>query len=164
MPSLAEMITKSPRGLRSDRIIAFDPGETTGCCMLVGDQIVWSKQLDTSTVPLGGELIHNLLMNELLGSAQPIIVVHEIYRVYSWHKEDHVWAKLHTPRLIGAIELSCQLNGLPLHGQTPQVAKNFCTDSNLKDWGVYERGNPHARDAQRHAIYYAMFGSERSTD
>lgn len=182
MPTLAEMIAQSPRGLTNDLIIAFDPGETTGVSVILGDQILESSQLITNKIPLGALLVHNFIGSHVTAYGGPdestrrlaasgheyvytrsIWVVHEIYRVYKWKSEDHINAALHTPRLIGAIELSCAISDLTCIGQTPQVAKTFCTDDNLRAWGVYNKGSPHARDSLRHAIYFALFGLKNSS-
>lgn len=157
MVTLPELIAKSPRGSSRDRIIAFDPGETTGVACIQDDQFMWSKQLDTKTIPGAHSVIHQFLKEQAFPAA---IIVHEIYRVFKWHVNDHAWASLHTPRLIGGLEATCEILGLPLHGQTPQVAKNFATDANLRAWDLYHAGTPHARDALRHAIHFALFGDK----
>jgi hypothetical protein len=42
----------------------------------------------------------------------------------------------------------------PVFMQSPSDAKNVVTDARLKEWGVYEPGREHGRDAQRHAILF----------
>lgn len=38
--------------------------------------------------------------------------------------------------------------------QQPSMAKSTATDDRLKDWGLWEPGKPHARDALRHAVTF----------
>jgi hypothetical protein len=84
-------------------------------------------------------------------------VVMEDYKVYSWKTKDHAFAGLHTPRLIGALELVCFDLGIPLYKQMAVQAKGFCTDDKLQAWGLWQEGMRHARDAIRHALYYLLF-------
>jgi len=38
--------------------------------------------------------------------------------------------------------------------QQPSLAKSTATDARLKEWGLWEVGAPHARDAIRHAVTF----------
>jgi hypothetical protein len=42
----------------------------------------------------------------------------------------------------------------PVLKQQPSMAKSTATDDRLKDWGLWEPGKPHARDAIRHAVTF----------
>ena len=37
-----------------------------------------------------------------------------------------------------------------------QQAKGFVTDAKLKEWGMWDIGHKHARDACRHCVYYLV--------
>jgi hypothetical protein len=105
-----------------------------------------------------GDVPKNLRsIQQYLLTFQPEFVVAEDYRVYSWKAEDHAWNELSTAKLIGAIEVMCSLNEWPLKMQMAQQAKGFCTDEKLQDWGLWVKGQKHARDAIRHGIYYLLF-------
>jgi hypothetical protein len=157
-------------------IISFDPGETTG--IAIWQKTEWfpngsdeprtaqalpklfkADQLATKTVAAGVPLVV-----KLFDEYKPDQVVIEDYRVYGWKTEDHAWAALHTPRLIGAIETICTLRGIPFCKQSAQVAKGFCTDDKLHEWGYYDPSLRHGRDAIRHGAYYCLFGSTKKYD
>lgn len=42
----------------------------------------------------------------------------------------------------------------PIRKQQASLAKSTATDDRLKDWGFWEPGAPHARDALRHALTF----------
>lgn len=137
------------------KIVALDPGETTGACSFVGMQMVHREQLQTSLLPLAAVILRKYIM-----MMDPVLVVAEDYRVYKWKTESHAWAELHTPKLIGCLQLICHDLKLPLVLQSAQVGKGFCTDERLKEWGFYQAANRHSNDAVRHACQWLMFGKE----
>lgn len=141
------------------RVLALDPGETTGACLFEGSKLVDARQLATGLMPHAAVDVRHYISGSLFPRAdnQEIHVVIEDYRVYSWKTKDHAWAGLHTSRLIGATELICYDAGLDLTKQTAQQAKGFCTDDKLQAWGLWQEGQRHARDAIRHALYYLLF-------
>lgn len=101
------------------------------------------------------------VLNETIVRVKPALVVFEDYKVYGWKTDQHAWSGLHTPRLIGALEtLLGVVHGIPFHKQMAHVAKGFCTDEKLTQWGYYAKGQRHARDAVRHACYYILFGGQ----
>jgi len=145
---------------RYNKILAFDPGETTGTVLLNVENpkqvsLTHAEQLDTSRLSAKTFSI----LHKCIEVADPEFIVIEDYRVFSWKRDQHVWSALHTPKLIGMlISLAC-LYHIPYGFQTPQVAKGFCTDKRLRDWGFYIPGHRHANDAIRHAVCYALFGA-----
>lgn len=146
------------------KVVAFDPGETTGACTFVGGELVDFRQIDTKDVAEGA-----CRLKHYIQSAEPQILVYETYHVYEWKKDEHVWANLHTPRLIGALQYLCydrgeDLGPLPVIGQSAQLAKGFATDENLEAWGFWKPGMKHARDAIRHAAYYILVTECKVTD
>jgi hypothetical protein len=138
------------------RVLALDPGETTGACVFDGPDLIDARQLSTGLMPDAAYTVYEYL--SMFRTSNAVVVI-EDYRVYSWKTKDHAWAGLHTPRLIGAVEYICRYNldQLPLVKQTAQQGKGFCTDDKLKAWGVYQINQKHARDAIRHACYYLLF-------
>lgn len=91
--------------------------------------------------------------------AKPDLVVAEDYRVYKWKADQHAWAELHTPKLIGALVYWCHVQKIPLVMQSAQTGKGFCTDERLKEWGFYKTSMRHGNDAVRHACQFLMFGT-----
>lgn len=136
-------------------IVGIDPGETTGFAVydpLLGDKITL-QQLETKTVESGMRAIEAAWPRTRV----QVIVVCEDYKVYGWKADQHKWAGLHTPQLIGAIRYFCALRGYPIFFQMASEAKGWSTDEKLKMWGVYEPGLKHARDALRHIINFLFF-------
>lgn len=141
------------------RLIALDPGETTGYTLFVNGIKKDTKQLDTHNMAQATKLLMNLLVKE-----QPDFLVYENYKVYDWKTESHSWSQLHTSQFIGTIRTLCTLHDIPYHTQMAQQAKGFCDDTKLKEWGYYDKGMKHARDAVRHACFYILFNLGKRSD
>jgi len=137
------------------RVLALDPGETTGIAYFEGPTLKIYQQIKEPTVELAASHLKDVI--ELY---KPDIVVMEDYRVYSWKTKDHAWNSLHTSRLIGAVEYVCFERRVPLWKQMAQMPKGFCTDDKLRALGYYV-GGKHARDAVRHGLYYLLFDSAK---
>lgn len=139
--------------------VALDPGETTGAASsVVGQDHFNLTQLRTPTVEEGIDVLEEYLRPFF---SWPTLITIEDYRVYSWKADDHKWAGLHTPQLIGALRYLVHRHPyLTLHLRLAQQAKGFATDANLEKWGVYEKGMKHARDAERHLITSMFFGAD----
>lgn len=155
----------------SGRLLALDPGETTGWSIFdcypplpsaIAGQVALAAcgQLDTWPI---GNAIDNL--STLLEAHKPTFMVHESYHVYKWKTQDHTWSEVPTVQVIGVIATLAHQRIPPLvvAQQTAQQAKNFVTDSKLREWGFYQRGQRHARDSIRHACYYLLFGTAHAT-
>lgn len=139
------------------RVVALDPGETTGACYFLGPDIQDARQIATKEMPLAAVAVREYIQDMFGGHGPLDAVVIEEYRVYSWKAEDHSWQSMHTSRLIGAVQLICHDKGVPLFQQSAQNAKGFCTDDKLQAWGLWQKGERHARDAIRHAVYHMLF-------
>ena len=156
---LARKASKTPTNLEK-QILCFDPGHTTGWALFHKGQLEDSGQIDTTS------------MQACLENAQPIfhlckpeIVVMEDYRVYKWRQKQHVGSEMLTTRIIGGLEILALQDFVDqIIKQPAHVAKQFCTDQKLKDWGYYQPGLRHARDAVRHGCYFIMFGAVRKQD
>lgn len=137
-------------------ILVFDPGHTTGWATFHGTVLTNSGQIDTDEI---GKVITNA--GPLFQTYAPKIVVMEDYRVYSWKQKQHVGSEMLTTRVIGALEILAIQSLVPTMKKQPaSVAKGFCTDDKLKEWGYYKPGERHARDAIRHGCYYILFGGK----
>jgi len=137
------------------RILAIDPGETVGWSLFVGGQLAKCGQIRTTEFTRA----QLLELNKMLIDTQPDVIVYESYRVYSWKTDDHAWNEVHTAQIIGIIRYQAIRGGVPYTMQTAQIAKQFVTDEKLKSWGLWEKGQKHARDSIRHGIYWMLFGS-----
>jgi hypothetical protein len=159
MNTFLEQVAKHRPGLAVHptpiRVLALDPGETTGYAIFRGVELLEVGQLKTTMMPLAAVRI-----SEFLTEVFPDKLVIEDYRVYKWKTDSHAWAELHTPRLIGAVEYIAHTRSLPMVKQSAQVGKGFCTDDRLKEWGFYKPALRHGNDATRHACQYLMFGAE----
>jgi hypothetical protein len=87
-------------------------------------------------------------------------VVIEDYRVYSWKADDHKFSNVHTVKIVGLCELASHLHNCPLKLTLAHPAKKFCTDEKLGNWGFWQPGMRHARDAIRHACFYILSTKE----
>lgn len=144
------------------RILAFDPGETTGYCC-------FATTMDEAKIAQAGQ-IKTWPMEEAVASLTDIIVkmqpdkiVFESYQVYEWKADDHSWSQIPTVQVIGCLQTLCIQMGIPYKTQTAQVAKQFCTDEKLEAWGYWMKGYRHARDAIRHGCYFLLFGQQKAS-
>ena len=141
-------------------VLALDPGHTTGWAFFEEAELKSSDQIDTSTIEACARNA-----TELFQIYHPQIVVMEDYRVYAWRQKQHVGSEMMTTRVIGALELMSMQHHVPhIIKQPAHVAKGFCDDKKLKEWGMYQKGQRHARDAIRHGCYFILFGAIRPQD
>lgn len=136
------------------RVLALDPGETTGWCYFLGASFMASGQLGPFQTVEGAAF----KITELIDKYEPHAIIGEGYRVYAHKARSHTHDSLFTPRLIGAITLLSAQKKIKRFEQSAAQAKAFVTDSKLKEWNFWIPGQRHARDAIRHAVYYLLFG------
>ncbi len=154
------MQDKKPEAHRYKHILSFDPGHTTGWAYFFDALLVDQGEIDTTSIQA---CIENA--QPLFHSHRPEIVVMEDYRIYKWRQKQHVGSAMLTTRIIGSLEtLAIQDFVNHVVKQPAHVAKGFCTDKKLKEWGMHKPGMGHARDAVRHGCYYILFGSVRKED
>lgn len=145
-------LCKAKRPTPPERLLALDPGETTGYAYFHRGQLVESGQLSTQYVKTSIKPL-----SDFFDAHSTSLVVFEDYRIYSWKTDTHTWASLHTPQLLGVIETLCYLRQIKTFRQMAQQPKQFCTDEKLELWHMYKIGERHARDAIRHGCYYQLF-------
>lgn len=134
-------------------VLGLDPGETTGVAKMCGAELIEATQWDTKDLALAAKQLNGYLLNNAVD-----YVACEDYRVYAWESEKHKWAALHTPKLIGVIIAVCWYANVPVKLRMAISAKQFVTDEKLMDWGLWKKGQRHARDAIRHCVYHQIFG------
>ena len=157
MLGFSQIVTRRDKGNRygtymPKRLLALDPGETTGYAIFHEQELKEAGQQPTKDVGKAFLLIKRLVYDNKITD-----LVMEDYRIYAWKKESHTWASLHTPRLIGAIEGLCAEFEMQAHKQMAHTAKTFVNDNKLKAWDFWLPGSPHARDAIRHGCYFILF-------
>lgn len=152
------------------RLLCLDPGETTGWALFEDGKLTRWGQIPT----VKNEVIHWTTLNALFIDTWQDFVVCEDYRIYQHKLARHSFSPVLTLRLIGGIDLLCNLgwynfDGIdefdhsynkstcPIHYQMATTAKTFCTDERLKQWGFWQESMRHARDAIRHGCYFLLF-------
>ena len=138
------------------RVLALDPGQTTGVAVVEDGQLIEWLQLSTKDIPTG-----ITALEKLYDETQPHYIVSEAYKIYGWKKDTHAWSELHTSQLIGVIKTLSQQKDIPHEERMAQEAKVFCTDAKLEEWGMYKPGMKHARDAIRHGCFSYLFSKHR---
>jgi hypothetical protein len=140
------------------RLFALDPGETTGWAYIgvSGNTLAWQCG-QRKTWP---EATAVNAFNHLFNTYLPTFLVFESYHIYDWKSDEHKWSAVHTVQVIGSIWTYCRQMNIPYHQQSAQNAKGFWTDDKLKQFGVYDKGLRHGRDAMRHALHYLCFGNK----
>ena len=135
-------------------ILCIDPGETTGVSYFNLYGMRYWDEIRTPDVDS-----YTDCFDELLNATDDIIqcIVIEDYRVYSWKTEQHAWSALHTPQIIAATHVLARQKKIPVFKQMAHPVKTFCTDEKLKEWGYWQKGKRHARDAIRHGCYFLLF-------
>jgi len=145
------------------KIIAFDPGITTGYA-----QGILKDDIDTPMYITTGEAkwSHKDLFNFCTGYA-PDYIVYE--RFNARHSRYNQGVELKSRELIGVLELYCEMNDSAVVLQNPMkggksrqfsdVNASYFSDERLKQDAIYKSGKGHANDAARHLLYWYWFGS-----
>lgn len=133
------------------RLLALDPGHTTGWCVFEEGKL--SAHGQAATMDEGWKCIDGLFRD-----VKPSMVIYENYRVYAHKLERHSNSEVYTLRLVGVIEYLCEvLYHISYYNQMAHQAKGFVTDEKLKAWDMYKPSQRHARDSIRHACYFLLF-------
>jgi len=153
----------------TERIIALDPGGTTGWAMwqdttiMAGADLGWPWNHFTCG-QIGPEEHHDDLYI-LLETQQthPFTVVCETFefRQSDNHREG---TNLMSREYIGVAKLFVRQRSFVKDGvaqvryvpQSPSQGKGFVSDEKLKVMGLWVPGQKHARDALRHLVYYLV--------
>ncbi len=139
-------------------LLALDPGETCGWAFFKHYNLEDCGEVKIETYP--DSRIYADYLWHIFEKYSPQVAVIEGYRVFPHKTQHHSWNALYTPKLVGYIEAICQRVMMSYHIQMAS-SKQFCTNEKLLQWGMYQKGNPHANDAIRHACYYLLFHKRR---
>jgi|GEM_PF-2074777 len=130
-----------------ERLLALDPGDTTGWALFLGGSLHDKGQIPGTIAD----------MTRLFDLHLPTQIVFEEYRIYPWKLAEHAGSTVPTLRLIGAIETLCEQRSIPYLVQSAQSAKGFMTDEKLREWNYFPKTLRHAADAVRHGCYAVLF-------
>lgn len=149
------------------RVIAFDPGRTTGwaaysALYIPGTTVEYFSE--TYTMGQLGPEDHHVRLNQLLGMQRV-----QNYTVVCERFEDRpagtTSVDLKAKEYVGTIETFCEEEDVPLFRQMPAAAKGFVKDENLRRLGIYHGKRwKHAMDGQRHVLWYLINGGPRRLD
>lgn len=134
-----------------ERLLAIDPGKTTGWALFVNGELCDCGEIRNSSVKE---------LEVLFNKVKPTVVVCEDYKVYAWKAAAHTWSDLPVSKLIGTIETLCYLRNAQFTTQMAITGKMFCTNKRLEEWNIHVKGG-HAEDAIRHGCYYLLFSNAR---
>lgn len=136
-------------------LIALDPGITTGYAVFIGGRIHLTGTMDWEDPKRGVNQLYYLFERFF-----PNILVCEDYRLYASKAKAQIGSQMKTVKIIGAIELICSQQDIKIVKQMAVTGKGFVTDDRLKEWGMYDKVNRHARDAVRHGCHWILFNKE----
>mgnify|MGYP001469288196 CR=1 FL=1 len=136
-------------------LLAIDPGETTGYSIFKDGELLTNGVIDWNIQVYGYNYLVDIMKKHL-----PNIVVCENFRLYAAKASALTGSQFNTVKTIGNIEILCERNNIPIVKQMAHMAKGFCTDDKLKEWGYYKKVNKHSRDSIRHATYFLLFSKE----
>jgi hypothetical protein len=155
----------------SKKVIAFDPGGTTGWTKHLLTNARTPRTFEGERVWTGGQLAkenHHRELYRLLTSERPDIVVYEAFN-YQLRKNQGTEApgvSLISREYIGVIRLYCQMAGAECIKQQPSILKlNWLENPALAKMGLLAKpahDKRHRNDATRHMLYYLVQTLNRS--
>jgi hypothetical protein len=155
-----ELLTKQINSYKPDWkiphiLLAIDPGETTGYSFFFDGNLYTNGIFDWKDTAIGfNNFIH------ILDLFNPNVVVCEDYRLYANRVNAQLGSQIPTIKIIGAIEMICSQNKIPLFKMMASQAKGFIKDDKLKEFGYYKKVNRHARDSIRVGCHWLLFSRE----
>jgi hypothetical protein len=146
------------------RILALDPGGTTGWALYQGGPFALMDNPQRG-IKLGhiGPMEHHLQLKEFIETeiSHDFMLVCESFE-YRRDQRDNV--NLISKEYIGVVKRLQQERAskgtvpLRVHFQTAAKGKGFWTDQKIKKLGLWWPGHKHAMDALRHLLHYQAFG------
>lgn len=141
------------------KIIAFDPGGTTGISMtsLQDHAPECEPALPVFRAAQLGPKEHHvevedLLEREFLGVGRRFVVVER----FDYRNTSRAGLRLDSREYIGTIKGWARRRGIPVVLQSAAQAKGFVSDNILKELNLYTKAYRHANDAMRHMVYFAI--------
>lgn len=151
------------------KIVAIDPGETTGWSVwetetftkLDGGQTPLWEFIDNLQIALAGDQPGELL-EVTRPEALPFVGVEQIvcedWAIYPWEAHDGTldWDKCRTARGIGAIELISRLYGIPLTLQGADIKKAAVAMGAEDQFVTPLHENRHENDSAYHGVFWLV--------
>lgn len=142
------------------RILALDPGGTTGWAMW--QEGGWDEQREEVVPELYtegqiGPSQHHYLLWQYLKSVRAgfnLTVVCESFEFRQQAQRNNL--NLMSKEYIGIVKLFGEIERINVVFQTAAMAKPFITDAKLKVMGRWVPGKKHSNDAYRHLLYYMI--------
>lgn len=148
------------------KVIALDPGGTTGWCTYENQEIVnpdgETEVYDERWVHghLGPEEHHGQLY-DFLGMQHSQQETYVVCESFEFRQKARTGLVLVSLEYIGVTKLFVRERRLQLKMQTAAMGKGFVTDEKLRKMGLYQPGWKHANDATRHLVYYLVNSHKR---
>ena len=146
-----ELLThnRGPEWVPPHKLVALDPGETTGYATFIDGKPSFAGQINTKDN-------YNELMREIM-HFNPTFLVYEDYKIYPNKVNMHTLSNIPTVKLIGVIEYECGKNNIKAFKMLASTAKGFVTSDKLKDWGFYKSNRRHGMDSLRVGLHFLLF-------
>lgn len=134
------------------RILAIDPGTTTGLAVYLTSRDKWQIQ------QVGPEPHHKYIF-DLCVKSDMVICEDFNFRPNPGRRK----IVLDSKEYIGVVKLAHEMYGTPYRLQLPSQAKGLFDDKKVKALNLWSPGKPHAMDAVRHLLYYrVVWNKERA--
>jgi hypothetical protein len=123
------------------RYLAIDPGKMNG----------WATfDVEGNGITMGQCDVMGLI--ELLDETTATTLITEDYKLYPWKRDEQIWSRLDTVRIIGMIQYFCYKNNRNLILQMPNIKPIAYMWAGIKEAKSHK--NSHERDAYVHGIYF----------
>lgn len=143
------------------RVIAFDPGGTTGwasySALQMPDGSFFNERFDCGQ--LGPKEHHKELYDLLL--MQRVSEYHVVSESFEFRNRARDGLVLISKEYIGVMKLFAAESEVPLVMQTAAMGKGFISDSKIMRAQLWHPGWRHAMDATRHLLYYLVTRQNR---
>lgn len=146
------------------RIVALDPGGTTGWAMWEEGPLTLQSHSTSDRFNCGqiGPDEHHKQLWDFLGTMQThdFTIVCESFEFRQGKQRHNI--NLMSKEYIGVAKLfAAERMDTPVVFQTAALGKGFVSDAKLKAMGLYHPGHKHAMDAIRHLVYYMVIKEHR---
>lgn len=147
------------------RVLALDPGECSGYCIIQWDHMRQIKPREdlASCIITHGQIASRDLVKQhqelerLITTYNPDIIVYEKFLLYGHKAAAQIGSDMYTPQVVGQIKVLCAKYNKREISNSAQNAKLFYTDKKLKEHNMWQVGMKHCRDSIRHALYAIDF-------
>jgi hypothetical protein len=133
------------------RVVALDPGGTTGVALAIDYEIEEVSQLQTTTGAEYHELLHTI---EYWWKPELIVCESFLHRTT-------IGVDTTALEVIGCVKMYAWRESVELLFQTPSQAKAFWTNDKIKKIGLWRANQRHAMDALRHALVWITDRNDR---